>query len=133
MKVAQRVEAKAANRDDAVEYWGYTLSRERKSLKDLLGKRDFDLTIATSRHGTCLMDIAKKICDRWRAAGKILILFGAPSWGLYEIARSEGFKLDDYVDFVVNTIPFQGTETVRTEEALIASLATLVNLTELKR
>jgi hypothetical protein len=27
------------------------------------------------------------------------------------------------VDFVVNTVPTQGTETVRTEEALIASLA----------
>jgi predicted SPOUT superfamily RNA methylase MTH1 len=27
------------------------------------------------------------------------------------------------VDFVVNTVPEQGTETVRTEEALLASLA----------
>jgi len=32
--------------------------------------------------------------------------------------------LDDLVDFVVNTIPSQGTKTVRTEEAIIASLAT---------
>jgi predicted SPOUT superfamily RNA methylase MTH1 len=29
------------------------------------------------------------------------------------------------VDFVVNTIPAQGTETVRTEEALLATLAIL--------
>jgi predicted SPOUT superfamily RNA methylase MTH1 len=29
------------------------------------------------------------------------------------------------VDFVVNTVPMQGTETIRTEEALVASLAVL--------
>jgi hypothetical protein len=44
---------------------------------------------------------------------------------LYEIAKNEGLKLDNIVDFVINTIPMQGTETVRTEEALIASLAVL--------
>jgi predicted SPOUT superfamily RNA methylase MTH1 len=33
--------------------------------------------------------------------------------------------LKSIVDFVVNTIPSQGTETIRTEEALIASLAVL--------
>ncbi|MEM2081776.1 MAG: putative RNA uridine N3 methyltransferase [Candidatus Bathyarchaeia archaeon] len=32
-------------------------------------------------------------------------------------------NLDDTADFVVNTIPEQGTETVRTEEALLATLA----------
>jgi predicted SPOUT superfamily RNA methylase MTH1 len=44
---------------------------------------------------------------------------------LYERAKNEGLNLDDIVDFVVNTIPMQGTETVRTEEAFIASLAVL--------
>jgi len=41
------------------------------------------------------------------------------------MAKQEGLKLEDIADFVVNTIPKQGTETVRTEEALIASLAIL--------
>jgi predicted SPOUT superfamily RNA methylase MTH1 len=53
----------------------------------------------------------------------ILIAFGSPTQGLYEIAKLEGLKLDEIVDFVVNTIPDQKTETVRTEEAIIASLA----------
>jgi predicted SPOUT superfamily RNA methylase MTH1 len=39
--------------------------------------------------------------------------------------RDEGANLNDLVDFVVNTVPMQGTETVRTEEALLASLAIL--------
>ena len=37
----------------------------------------------------------------------------------------EGLGLDDVADFVVNMVPEQGTETVRTEEALFASLAVL--------
>jgi predicted SPOUT superfamily RNA methylase MTH1 len=49
--------------------------------------------------------------------------FGAPSRGLHEITDDEGLKLDEIVDFVVNTVPGQGTVTVRTEEALLATLA----------
>jgi len=52
-----------------------------------------------------------------------LVAFGAPSRGLHEIAEDEGLRLGSIVDFVVNTIPKQGTATVRTEEALLASLA----------
>jgi predicted SPOUT superfamily RNA methylase MTH1 len=44
---------------------------------------------------------------------------------LFEIARDEGANLNDVVDFVVNTLPEQGTETVRTEEAVFASLSIL--------
>jgi predicted SPOUT superfamily RNA methylase MTH1 len=51
------------------------------------------------------------------------LAFGAPALGLNEIVAREGLRLDDIVDFVVNTVPSQGTETIRTEEALIASLA----------
>jgi hypothetical protein len=58
-------------------------------------------------------------------AEKVLLAFGAPTQGLYEITENEGLNLDSLVDFVVNTISMQGTETVRTEEALIASLAVL--------
>jgi predicted SPOUT superfamily RNA methylase MTH1 len=51
------------------------------------------------------------------------VAFGAPSRGLHEIVKEEEAKLDSTVDFVVNMIPEQGTATVRTEEALLASLA----------
>jgi predicted SPOUT superfamily RNA methylase MTH1 len=39
--------------------------------------------------------------------------------------EDEGMNLNDLADFVVNMVPEQGTETVRTEEALFASLAVL--------
>jgi predicted SPOUT superfamily RNA methylase MTH1 len=69
--------------------------------------------------------VANEIAERWRKAETVLVAFGAPSQGLHEIAKKEDLSLDDIADFVVNTIPRQGTETVRTEEALIASLAIL--------
>jgi hypothetical protein len=56
------------------------------------------------------------------------VAFGSPSQGLQQIVSHEGLRLDDIVDYVVNTIPMQGTETVRTEEALIASMAVFSNL-----
>jgi predicted SPOUT superfamily RNA methylase MTH1 len=63
----------------------------------------------------------------WKKSHKILVAFGAPTQGLYEIVAHENLKLDKVAHFTVNAIPNQGTETVRTEEASYASLA-LLNL-----
>jgi hypothetical protein len=123
--VEKRIEVEIANRDEIPMYWGYKVTVKRESLgKIAKSKGDFDLTIATSRHGTPLSEIAG-IGERWKKARNILLAFGAPTHGLYEILKNEGLSLNDAMNFVVNTIQNQGTETVRTEEALIASLAIL--------
>ena len=62
---------------------------------------------------------------------RVLVAFGAPTQGLYEIAEREGVKLDDLADYVINSIPNQATETVRTEEALYATLSLLNVLVEI--
>jgi predicted SPOUT superfamily RNA methylase MTH1 len=81
------------------------------------------MKIATSKYGVPFPELEEKIAEKWKSAENILIAFGAPTKGLYEIVQQEGLNLDQIADFVVNTIPGQCTETVRTEEALIASLA----------
>ncbi|MGQ9506568.1 MAG: putative RNA uridine N3 methyltransferase [Candidatus Bathycorpusculaceae bacterium] len=124
-KTEKRVEVELTNRNEIPEYWGYTVTIEPKSFSALLKREVFDLTIATSKYGPPLAGVAEKLFEKWRKANKILLAFGAPTKGLYEIAKNEGLNLDEIVDFVVNTIPMQGTETVRTEEALVASLAAL--------
>jgi len=124
-KVEKRVEVEVANRGEIPTYWGYMVTVEKRSFGKLVKSRGFDLTVAASKYGVPFEDAAEEIAEKWRKAKTILIAFGAPTRGLYEIARSEGISLDDVVDFVVNTIPMQGTETVRTEEAIIASLAIL--------
>ncbi|MDI6846795.1 MAG: RNA methyltransferase [Candidatus Bathyarchaeia archaeon] len=125
IKVDKRVEVELANRGEIPEYWGYTVTVERHPFGKMVKNRGFDLTIATSKYGVPFADIAEGIAEKWRSANNILVGFGAPTQGLYEIVGCEGLNLNDVVDFVVNTIPMQGTETIRTEEALIASLAVL--------
>jgi predicted SPOUT superfamily RNA methylase MTH1 len=123
--VSKRAEVEEADRDKIPYYWGYTVLVEKHSFGEIVRSGAFDMTVATSKYGTAFADAAEKIREKWANAEKILVAFGAPNRGLKEIARFEGLSLEEIVDFVVNTIPVQGTETVRTEEALIASLAIL--------
>jgi len=124
-KVEKRVEVEVANRDEIPIYWGYRVAAEKNSFGKIVKSKGFDLTVATSKYGVPFPDVAEKIAQKWKKADTILVAFGAPTQGLYEIVKNEGLNLDDVVDFVVNTILIQGTETVRTEEALFASLAIL--------
>lgn len=124
-KIEKRVEAELANRNEITDYWGYSVTVEMRPLGKIIKNRDFDMIIATSKYGVQLANVMKEVAEKWKKAHTIIIAFGAPSRGLYEIVKDEGLNLDDLADFVVNTVPMQGTETIRTEEALIASLAIL--------
>ena len=121
----ERVEVQTVSKDEIPYYWGYTVTVETQPFGKLVENGKFDLTIATSKIGAKFMDKAKKIAEKWKKANRTLVAFGAPARGLHEIVREEGVNLNEIVDFVVNTVPRQGTETVRTEEALLASLAIL--------
>jgi predicted SPOUT superfamily RNA methylase MTH1 len=123
--VDKRVEAKLATREETPEYWGYIVTSEKLSFRKMVATRGFDLTVATSKYGVPLFNVAGGIAERWRKAGTILVAFGASTQGLYEIVEKDGFDLEEIVDFVVNTVPMQGTETIRTEEAIVASLSVL--------
>lgn len=113
------------SRDEIEEYWGYQVVTSNLTLGQLTKRRSFDLVVATSKHGAPFMEVMEELVKRWKKSCKILVAFGSPTKGLYEIMAQERLKLSEVTDFVVNTIPRQGTETVRTEEALYASLAIL--------
>jgi len=125
VKVGGQVEVQAANRSVVPDYWGYVVTVERRSLRGAVENVKADLALGTSRKGSELADIAEELAARWREANSILVVFGSPARGLYEIAADEGLRLDALLDFVMNTVPAQGTETVRTEEAVFATLAVL--------
>jgi len=121
----ERVEVQAVSRDEVPSYWGYKVKLENRGFGGLVENGKFDLTIATSKIGVKFADGAEKMGEQWRKSDYTLVAFGAPARGLHEIVGDEGADLDDLADFVVNMVPEQGTETVRTEEALFASLAVL--------
>jgi predicted SPOUT superfamily RNA methylase MTH1 len=125
INVGTRVEVQATNRSDVPFYWGFKVRVEKRPFVQFVKDRQFDLTIATAKLGSKFEAVAGEIEKKWRCSQYVLITFGAPSRGLHEIAKEEHTKLEGIVDFVVNTIPEQGTATVRTEEALFATLAIL--------
>ena len=124
-KLGTRPRAALASRDEIEEYWGYRVAIADVPFGQLVRKGPFDLVVATSRYGIPIMEIEEELAGRWRASHRILVAFGAPTEGLREIAAREDLELDGVADFIVNMIPDQGTETVRTEEAVYASLALL--------
>ncbi len=124
-RAGRRVEAKLSDREEVNVYWGYRINPSWKTLKDLIEDSRFDIKIATSKYGRSISELIPDLTDRLKASRRILILFGAPAKGLYEIAEAVGVDLEEAVDYVINTIPNQATETVRTEEAIYATLSIL--------
>jgi methyltransferase len=125
VNVGEAIEVQPVSRDDVLQYWGYTVRMEQRSFGQLVKEGDFDLKIATARIGDSFAEVQQSIGKRWIDSNNILVAFGAPSRGLHEIVADEGLKLEAIADFVVNTVPNQGTATVRAEEALLATLAIL--------
>jgi len=117
--------ATLASREEIGTYWGYKVTISKAPFVQLIKKRNFNLVIATSRKGKLITQVTDAIKEKWKTSKKILIAFGAPTQGLYEIVAQEHKRLEEIVRFIVNTIPYQGTKTVRTEEALYATLAIL--------
>jgi len=118
-----------ARQDEIQVYWGYKVTVSMVPLGSMLKEKPFDLVIATSRLGEPFRKVADDIVRRWDKAEQVLVAFGSPTQGLQEIVSHESLRLVDLADFVVNMIPNQATETVRTEEALYATLSALNLLT----
>ncbi|MFX1295555.1 MAG: putative RNA uridine N3 methyltransferase [Promethearchaeota archaeon] len=113
------------------KYWGFRVQFFKESLTEFIKKFSDFLLIATSKKGTPIKLINANLLQKIREKNKILILFGSPHWGLFEIFQNQGLKLGDWVDFIANIAPRQGTQTIRVEEAIISTLAILHSLIHL--
>ncbi len=124
IKTGGQVEVQIVNRADVPDYWGYKIV-VAKSLKRAIEKAKADLRLGTSKKGEEFTNNIDRLDEKWNATSSVLIVFGSPARGIYEIAADENIRLEILLDFILNTIPCQGTETVRTEEAVLATLAIL--------
>lgn len=109
--------ARVIQRQQVGSYWGYTV--ETKTVEESLSDRRFPLKVATSKFGTPVVDTVERLRTALRVSQSVKMIFGSPSRGLFNIV---GRNLPGRVDFVVNLFPEQQAETVRTEEAIFASL-----------
>ena len=108
------------NREKLGFYWGFSIAWA-ESLREVL-EEDWDLKVATSRWGDPIFKVHKQLSDDYKRSRRTLVAFGSPTEGLWEIAGRQGITLDQEFDYIVNFIPDQGVETVRTEEAIHAVL-----------
>ncbi len=104
-------------------YWGYRVSHRKFRLGSLLEKEKFDLTIGTSRYGMQLRNVWSEVSRKLKEMGSVLVVFGSPRMGLREILSQDGKRPEDVFDFLINTVPDQNVATVRSEEAVLTSLA----------
>jgi methyltransferase len=80
------------------------------------------LVVTTSRRGQVISPALRDEIRR-RGTGLTTFVFGAPNRGVEALLNEAGLSIEEASDFIVNTIPSQGTETVRTEEAIMATLS----------
>lgn len=119
------IRLEVVQRDDAELYWGFDV----KSTEDLIQylKGSIHATrIAFSRTAEPFQNLRAEIQSGVTRTRNVIALFGGPYQGLREIFGERLKSLESNIEFWANTIPDQGTETVRLEEAMFASLA-LVN------
>ena len=91
-------------------YWGYNVISSKKSLKNSLK--------LIKPYGDYIDSIFDELKHKVDECKSIAILFGGPYSSIAEDVSNPNWDL-----YKVNTIPDQGTETVRTEEAVVATLS----------
>ena len=109
--------AEPVDRSEIPHYWGY----ETEVIPDLDGhvRSSERLVVATSRLGTpATPDLLARVVRQGQGRGLELV-YGSPARGVDAFLSSETME----GCCVINTIPHQGTETVRLEEAIFATLS----------
>jgi predicted SPOUT superfamily RNA methylase MTH1 len=104
-------------------YWGYEI-RRAPSLARFLKSANFELVILTSRRCQLIHDVWDEFKNRLKNSERVLVCFGSPDKGVDTMLSQDSTKIDSFPKALcLNTIPFQNVETVRLEEALLATLS----------
>jgi predicted SPOUT superfamily RNA methylase MTH1 len=121
------IRVEPVSRREISEYWGFKILRA-PSLSEGLKAVKSDYYIGTSRRGQNLYEAVQAI--KSSEPRRVAVAFGGPYAGLFEICWRQGVDASEMFDVIVNAVPNQGTATVRTEEALLATLSLLNALIE---
>lgn len=117
--IAEEIYGKAGDS----EYWGYqvisihTLSEIQNRLHDVK-------FLITSKRGKPISLILPSIANKFKDTSEVILTFGSPRNDVWRMVGSTDRSLVNS-SVAVNMFPFQGTRSVRLEEALLGSLAIL--------
>lgn len=112
-------------------YWGYRV-HVIDSLKKLLiySQKNNYLIVIASKKGKPVYENEKNFASDMINKEKIVLIFGSPYLDVDEIASEEQIDITAHSNYIINFIPRQGVENVRTEEAIIAVLSIINYLKE---
>ena len=116
-KIAKKEVIVTPDKPDDI-YWGYNVISSTKSLKNSLKLIKPNLVVETTRYGDYINSIFDELKPKLDESKSIAILFGGPYSSIQEDVSNPNWDL-----FKINTLPGQGTETVRSEEAVVATLS----------
>lgn len=126
-KIRGKIVSPSTPRAETGVYWGYSV-RLARSFSDIFGKSPYpdgyDLTIGTSDKGDNVHSIERESLPFDHA----LIVFGGLQGIDAALEADEKLAADDpslLFDQYVNSVPNQGSRTIRTEEAILISLAVM--------
>jgi predicted SPOUT superfamily RNA methylase MTH1 len=116
--------AEPVDRKDIPLYWGYE-TEVAGSLEERLASANAYIVLTSRKGETVTPGILQEMGRSIQ--GDLAVVFGSPARGV------EAFLSRAIMDrcYMINTIPHQGTETVRVEEAVFATLA-LLNLVRME-
>ena len=120
--------AEPVDSKDIPLYWGYETETVDSLEAYLQARQDAGaLVLLTSKRGKAIShDILKELGQSGAKQG-LAVVFGSPARGLDAFLSAKAIGRYE----MINTIPHQGTETVRLEEAVFSTLA-LLNLMRLE-
>jgi len=108
-------------------YWGYEV-RRAPTLARFLRSANFDLVVLTSRKGLPIHEVWSEVKNRVESCERIVLCFGSPELGVDSMLKQDSANVSDFPkSLYLNTVPFQNVETVRLEEAILATLS-LINV-----
>lgn len=117
--------------DEMNIYPGYKVVRIKTQIISFLRKWD-GLKISTSRKGISISEAYKKLKNDIIKSSNIMILYGSFGYGLDSIFEYYNEKTENICNYNINIVAGQGVATIRIEEAVLISLATLRFLEDLE-
>ncbi len=124
-RIGQKIAAELIDHNRIDIYWGFRVTLKNLPLGRLIQENKPDVVIATSRFGERVETMLDQLRTSLTGASSVLLAFGSPKRGVHEIIAQEGMRLGTIATFTVNFVPDQGTQTVRTEEAVYSALGIL--------
>jgi predicted SPOUT superfamily RNA methylase MTH1 len=124
IKTKPQIILERIEREDVSDYWGFEVERVT-NFAEFLEDSDDSTRIGFSRKAPAFHQLENDLKSTIAGTQSVLAVFGGPSHGILEFFKKERENVKSNIDFWVNTIPDQGTATVRLEEAIFTSLGLL--------